>query len=1085
MADTKISALSAAGAMHTDDLLVVVDTHDTSMAASGTDKRLALAQLFAALTGDVAYSGFAGTIANNAVTDAKMATGTANTLAGYDASGAFSGVAVGSGLSLSAGTLTATGGGGSGTVTSVGLTVPSIFSVSGSPIATSGTLAVALADESANVVFAGPATGTAAVPTFRALVPADLPTGIPNANLANPAVTVTAGAGLSGGGPVALGGSTTLSIAAGGVGTTQLAAGAVTAAKIADGTANALMGFDGAGAPTAIVAGSGIAISGGTIAATTGGGGTVTSVGLAVPPGFSVSGSPVATSGTLAITSALSGIIQCSAGAFSAVTVGSGLSFSGGILSATGGGGGTVTSVAMTVPSWLTVSGSPVTASGTLAVAAAGGQPANRVLATPDGTTGAAGLRALASGDFAAGVVPNSALANSSITIAGHAVSLGGSQSLAASDVGLGSVTNDVQAKASIHPNTAPSAGQVLVGNAGGTAYAPVSVSGDGTLSSAGALTIANSAITSAKINAGAVTNAKMATSTANSLAGYDASGNFGTVTAGSGISISGGTIAATAGGGGTVTSVSVASANGFAGTVATATTTPAVTLSTTVTGLLKGDGTAVSAATAGTDYLTGNQTITLSGAVSGSGTTSITTLLASIADKRILANTSGSIGSPVANTLTGILDACIGNTQGDLLYRSASGWAVLAPGTSGQVLTTGGAAADPSWQPAGGTGTVTSVATGTGLTGGPITTTGTVSLAVPVTAANGGTGQTTYATGDLLYAGGATAISRLAGNTSTTKNFLTSTGTGSGANAPSWGAIAAADVPAMVASGASHAAGICPDPGSTAGTTRFLREDATWAIPAGGGGGSPGGSSGQLQYNNAGAFAGAANLTVGSSGQLNFGPIAAPGSPTDGDEWNDSGQGCRAYRNGGLTAYRSHLIYAQNATPSVSANGDNSLVSTTSATGTVSLPAGYLNALNRTVRITARGYATSGASGPGTGAWYVKLGSTYILCATGTGTGIAASKTNVPWWVDAYFTVKATGVSGKVDGGGYWFSAGLTSNSLAPLYTANGSPMSGQTGQVAIDLTAALTLDFGINLSAVAGTNTFVCTNLTAEVLA
>lgn len=48
----------------------------------------------------------------------------------------------------------------------------------------------------------------------------------------------------------------------------------------------------------------------------------------------------------------------------------------------------------------------------------------------------------------------------------------------------------------------------------------------------------------------------------------------------------------------GTVTSVSVASANGFAGTVATATTTPAITLSTTITGILSGNGTAISAAT-------------------------------------------------------------------------------------------------------------------------------------------------------------------------------------------------------------------------------------------------------------------------------------------------------------------------------------------------------------------------------------------------------------------------------------------------------------------------------------------------------
>ncbi len=54
----------------------------------------------------------------------------------------------------------------------------------------------------------------------------------------------------------------------------------------------------------------------------------------------------------------------------------------------------------------------------------------------------------------------------------------------------------------------------------------------------------------------------------------------------------------------GTVTSASVVSANGFAGTVATSTTTPAITLTTSITGVIKGNGTALSAATAGTDYL-------------------------------------------------------------------------------------------------------------------------------------------------------------------------------------------------------------------------------------------------------------------------------------------------------------------------------------------------------------------------------------------------------------------------------------------------------------------------------------------------
>lgn len=66
---------------------------------------------------------------------------------------------------------------GTGTVTSVAMTVPtSVVTVSGSPVTTSGTLALSLATQSANRVWAGPTTGSAATPTFRALVAADVPT---------------------------------------------------------------------------------------------------------------------------------------------------------------------------------------------------------------------------------------------------------------------------------------------------------------------------------------------------------------------------------------------------------------------------------------------------------------------------------------------------------------------------------------------------------------------------------------------------------------------------------------------------------------------------------------------------------------------------------------------------------------------------------------------------------------------------------------------------------------------------------------------------------------------------------------------
>lgn len=74
------------------------------------------------------------------------------------------------------------------------------------------------------------------------------------------------------------------------------------------------------------------------------------------------------------------------------------------------------------------------------------------------------------------------------------------------------------------------------------------------------------------------------------------------------------GTWAAIPGGNpGTVTTVSVVSANGFAGTVANATSTPAITLTTSITGVLKGDGTAISAATDGSDYLSSTTGITVS----------------------------------------------------------------------------------------------------------------------------------------------------------------------------------------------------------------------------------------------------------------------------------------------------------------------------------------------------------------------------------------------------------------------------------------------------------------------------------------
>ena len=64
---------------------------------------------------------------------------------------------------------------GGGTVQSVALSLPNIFTVTGSPVTTSGTLTATLASQTANTVWAAP-NGAAGSPTFRALVAADIPT---------------------------------------------------------------------------------------------------------------------------------------------------------------------------------------------------------------------------------------------------------------------------------------------------------------------------------------------------------------------------------------------------------------------------------------------------------------------------------------------------------------------------------------------------------------------------------------------------------------------------------------------------------------------------------------------------------------------------------------------------------------------------------------------------------------------------------------------------------------------------------------------------------------------------------------------
>jgi Concanavalin A-like lectin/glucanases superfamily len=66
------------------------------------------------------------------------------------------------------------------------------------------------------------------------------------------------------------------------------------------------------------------------------------------------------------------------------------------------------------------------------------------------------------------------------------------------------------------------------------------------------------------------------------------------------------------------------------------------------------------------------------------------------------------------------------------------------------------------------------------------------------VPALSGGTGQTAYMTGDILYASAAGSLSRLAGNTMATRTFLSQLGTGAASAAPEWRTITAGDLPGL-----------------------------------------------------------------------------------------------------------------------------------------------------------------------------------------------------------------------------------------------------------------------------------------------
>ena len=94
-------------------------------------------------------------------------------------------------------------------------------------------------------------------------------------------------------------------------------------------------------------------------------------------------------------------------------------------------------------------------------------------------------------------------------------------------------------------------------------------------------------------------------------------------------------------------------------------------------------------------------------GLTGGPITTTGTISLAAIANNTLLANTVGISAAPVPTSISTLFDSIFGVTQGAIIYRGASAWSALNPGSNGQFLETQGPAANPQWANPAGTGTV------------------------------------------------------------------------------------------------------------------------------------------------------------------------------------------------------------------------------------------------------------------------------------------------------------------------------------------------------------------------------------------
>ena len=265
-------------------------------------------------------------------------------------SGGFSSVVVGTGLTYTGGILSATGGGGSGTVTSVAVTSDGDVTSSGGPITASGTFTLGLSSTS---VTAGSYGAAGSVGTFTVDAKGRLTAA------ANTAIAITAGQ-VSGLGSAAFESTTYFAPAT---------------------TGTLILAGNGSGGFSTVTVGSGLTYVAGTLQSTAGGG-SVTSVALTAGTGISISGGPITTAGTIEVTNtAPDQVVALTQGGTTTIT-GTYPNFT---ISSADQYTGTVTSVSLTAGTGISISGGPITSSGAIQVT--NSAPDQTVTLTQGGTT--------------------------------------------------------------------------------------------------------------------------------------------------------------------------------------------------------------------------------------------------------------------------------------------------------------------------------------------------------------------------------------------------------------------------------------------------------------------------------------------------------------------------------------------------------------------------------------------------------------------------------------------------------------------------------------------------------------------------